>query len=167
MRCDVKNVRVLVNGTAVVSDVSLALEGGTTHVLMGPNGSGKSSLLNALAGNPRYVIEGSVSLDGTDATHLPPEERARLGLFLAFQNPVEVPGVSLPSLLRSAANAIAESRGEKSVSPAPFVASLREHAHALGLPAAFLQRGTNEGFSGGEKKKADSTWMTFRRLCRR
>lgn len=160
MRFEVQNICVSVNGTRVVSDASLALEAGEMHALMGSNGSGKSSLLQSIAGNPRYVVEkGAILLNGVNITQEAPEKRARRGLFVAFQQPVEIPGVSLPSFLRSAVNAIAEERGEKAVSPAPFVEGLKRQAAAFGLSDMFLQRGINEGFSGGEKKKVEILQM--------
>lgn len=160
MSFSIANLSVSVNQTPVASSVSFTLQEGAMHVLMGPNGSGKSSLLHAIAGNPRYAIdEGTIMLDGIDITDEPPEKRARRGIFLAFQNPVEIPGVSLPSFLRSAANASLEAKSAHAVAPAPFVQALKAHAARLGLPTALLQRGVNEGFSGGEKKKAEILQM--------
>ncbi|MDO8490354.1 MAG: Fe-S cluster assembly ATPase SufC [bacterium] len=152
----VKDFSVSVNGTRIVNRVSLAVQAGTIHILMGPNGSGKSSLLYALMGHPCYVIEeGEILLNENSVTMLAPEERARLGLFLSFQHPVEVSGVSFPSFLRAASNAIAIARGEEQMAPAPFVAEVKEHANTLDLSGAFMTRSVNVGFSGGEKKKAE------------
>lgn len=153
---EVTNLSVAVNGVNVVSDVSFVVAPGETHVLMGPNGSGKSSLLYALMGHPRYVITaGRIMLDGMEITHESPENRATSGLFLSFQHPVEVPGVTMPSMVRAAANAIAKKQGGAELAPAPFVTALKEYASRVDLLYAHLNRGVNEGFSGGEKKKSE------------
>ncbi|MFW5933737.1 MAG: Fe-S cluster assembly ATPase SufC, partial [Actinomycetota bacterium] len=123
---------------------------GRTLALMGPNGSGKSTLAYAIAGHPAYeVTSGTITWKGTDLTELTPDERARLGVFLAMQYPVEVPGVSLTNFLRTAVNAV----NDEDVPVREFMGRLREEMAALGVDDSFLQRSINEGFSGGEKKR--------------
>lgn len=147
-----KNITVSVFNKLVVQDVSLLVEPGAIHAIMGPNGSGKSSLAYALAGHPSYLVsKGSVLLDSVDILNLPPHERAKRGLFLAFQNPCEIPGVSVLSFLREAYVA---HRGEH-ISVADFRDLLIKRCMQLGIDQSFLARGLNEGFSGGEKKRLE------------
>ena len=148
---EVENLRVFAGETEIVKGVSLAVLPGEVHVIMGQNGSGKSTLLNALAGNPKYRAEGSVKFLGKDLLSLKPHERARAGLFLAFQHPNEVAGVAMSSFLRRAYAAV---RG-KEVPVAAFEKMLSEKMRLLGMEKSFAQRGVNEGFSGGEKKRSE------------
>nr|WP_239137618.1 Fe-S cluster assembly ATPase SufC [Sphaerisporangium rufum] len=147
---EIRDLRVAVEDKEILRGVDLTVRSGETHALMGPNGSGKSTLAYAVAGHPKYTItSGTVTLDGEDVLSLSVDERARAGLFLAMQYPVEVPGVSVSNFLRSAVTSV---RGE-----APklrvFTKELKEGMDALSIDASFAQRNLNEGFSGGEKKR--------------
>ena len=149
---EIRDLHVSVEGAAdeILKGVDLTIESGQTHAIMGPNGSGKSTLAYSVAGHPKYVVtRGSVLLDGEDVLSMTVDERARAGLFLAMQYPVEVPGVSVSNFLRTAATAI---RGE-----APklrtWVKEVNDSMTALGVDRAFAERSVNEGFSGGEKKR--------------
>ena len=149
---EIRDLHVSVEGAAdeILKGVDLTIESGQTHALMGPNGSGKSTLAYSIAGHPKYAVtRGSVLLDGEDVLSMKVDERARAGLFLAMQYPVEVPGVSVSNFLRTAATAI---RGE-----APklrtWVKEVNNSMTALGIDRAFAERSLNEGFSGGEKKR--------------
>jgi Fe-S cluster assembly ATP-binding protein len=147
---EIRDLRVAVGDKEILRGVNLTIRSGETHAIMGPNGSGKSTLAYAIAGHPKYTItSGSVLLDGEDLLSMKVDERARAGLFLAMQYPVEVPGVSVSNFLRSAITAV---RGE-----APklrdFAKNLKAGMDALSIDPAFAQRNTNEGFSGGEKKR--------------
>jgi Fe-S cluster assembly ATP-binding protein len=147
---EINGLNVAVEGNDILRGVDLAVAKGETHALMGPNGSGKSTLAYAVMGHPAYEITGgSVTFKGTDVTELTPDERARLGLFLAMQYPTEVPGVSLTNFLRTAVNGLRE----EDVPVRQFMQTLREEMEQLGVPEQFLQRNVNEGFSGGEKKR--------------
>ncbi len=147
---EIRDLTVEVDNTEILRGVTLDLDKGKTLALMGPNGSGKSTLAYAIAGHPAYTITGgTISWKGTELTGLTPDERARLGVFLAMQYPVEVPGVSLTNFLRTAVNAV---RGED-VPIREFMQSLRSEMQELGVDESFLQRSVNEGFSGGEKKR--------------
>jgi Fe-S cluster assembly ATP-binding protein len=147
---EIRDLHVAVGDKEILRGVDLTVRSGETHAIMGPNGSGKSTLAYALAGHPKYTItSGTVLLDGEDLLEMKVDERARAGLFLAMQYPVEVPGVSVSNFLRSAITAV---RGE-----APklreFAKDLKAGMDALSIDPAFAQRNTNEGFSGGEKKR--------------
>ena len=145
--------------TASVGDTTslagLALESGAgeVHAVMGPNGAGKSTLSNVLAGRDGYTISGSVTFDGVDLLALEPEERAARGVFLAFQHPVEIPGVGNMYFLRTALNATRLERGQPEMSAVEFLALARDHMARLDMDPAFLSRAVNDGFSGGEKKR--------------
>ncbi len=147
---EIRDLTVEADGAEILRGVTLDLDKGKTLALMGPNGSGKSTLAYAIAGHPAYqVTGGTVIWKGTDLRDLTPDERARLGVFLAMQYPVEVPGVSLTNFLRTAVNAV---QGED-VPVREFMGRLREEMQALDVDESFLQRSINEGFSGGEKKR--------------
>lgn len=138
----------------ILKGLSLTVEAGKVHAIMGPNGSGKSTLSYVLAGRDGYEItEGSIEFMGQDIGEMEPEERAALGLFLAFQYPVEIPGVTTTTFLKTALNAIRKARGEKELDPASFLKLQKQKLTELGMDADMLKRGVNVGFSGGEKKR--------------
>lgn len=143
-----------VEGKFILRGVNLTINAGEVHVLMGPNGSGKSTLSHVLVGNPKYEVTGGrVLFKGKDLLSMPPEDRAREGIFMSFQQPVEIPGVSMTNFLRAAVNARRAYRGEEPMKAADFLKMLREKRQAVGLDAHFMSRGVNEGFSGGERKR--------------
>jgi len=157
---EIKNLHVSVEAESgereILKGVDLTIKSGETHAIMGPNGSGKSTLAYSIAGHPKYSITGgSVTLDGVDVLEMSVDERARAGLFLAMQYPVEVPGVSVSNFLRSAATAI---RGE-APKVRTWVGEVKEAMGALGMDPAFSERNVNEGFSGGEKKRHEILQM--------
>ncbi len=148
----IKDLHVSVEDTPILRGVNLEVPKGEVHAIMGPNGSGKSTLAQVLLGHPAYVVtQGSVTFKGQDITGLAPDERARLGMFLAFQYPVEVPGVSVSNFLRTAMGAV---RGED-VPVREFMTQLRDILAKLGMDESFARRNINEGFSGGEKKRGE------------
>lgn len=148
----IENLHVSREGVEIVKGASLTIKPGEVHALMGPNGSGKSSLANALMGHPKYAITaGKVILDGADITAAPPDERARAGLFLSMQYPPEIPGVTVSNFLRTAVNA----KREKPIGVVEFHRALKEKMAELKIDGAFGGRNLNEGFSGGEKKRAE------------
>jgi Fe-S cluster assembly ATP-binding protein len=154
----IEDLHVAVDDKQILRGVDLTVEPGRVHALMGPNGSGKSTLAYALAGHPRYrVTGGKVTFKGEDVLDLRPDERARLGMFLAMQYPVEVPGVSVTNFLRTAINAV---RGED-VSVREFARELREQMRLLDMDPKFAERSLNEGFSGGEKKRHEILQMAL------
>jgi Fe-S cluster assembly ATP-binding protein len=154
----IEDLHVAVDDKPILRGVDLTVEPGRVHALMGPNGSGKSTLAYALAGHPRYrVTGGKVTFKGEDVLDLRPDERARLGMFLAMQYPVEVPGVSVTNFLRTAINAV---RGED-VSVREFARELREQMRLLDMDPKFAERSLNEGFSGGEKKRHEILQMAL------
>src|SRR5699024_5892976 len=139
--------------------LDLQIPTGEVHAVMGPNGSGKSTLSHVIAGREGYDVSGSVTLDGEDILGLSPEERAIKGIFLAFQYPLEIPGVGNSNFLRTALNAQREARGEPLASASEFLKILREHLTTLQMDTSFLSRAVNEGFSGGEKKRNEILQM--------
>jgi len=151
---EIKDLHVRVEGAEILHGVDLAVRAGEVHAIMGPNGSGKSTLAQALAGHEAYeVTKGSVSLDGADLVELSADERACAGLFLAFQYPIEIPGVSNMYFLRAALNSVRKARGEKEIDAIDFLALAKEKMKLLGLDPKLMNRSLNEGFSGGEKKR--------------
>ena len=152
MSLEIQNLHVRIEEREILKGVDLRVERGETHALMGPNGSGKSTLANTLMGNPQYdVTEGKIVLDGEDLTEADPDERARAGLFLAFQYPAAIPGVSVANFLRMAVNA----RREENIKVKEFGQILGTNMELLKIDRAFTSRYLNEGFSGGEKKRAE------------
>ncbi len=150
----VRNLRVAVEGKEILRGVDLEVRPGEVHAIMGPNGSGKSTLAAVLAGREEYeILDGEVLFDGQNLLEMEPEERARAGLFLAFQYPVEIPGVTMATFLRTALNEIRKARGQEPLDPVEFLALARERMEWVGIDPSFLQRAVNEGFSGGEKKR--------------
>ena len=159
---DVKNLKVALEeeGTQILKGLDLSVQAGEVHALMGPNGSGKSTLSYVLAGRDGYeVTGGAVRVDGADMLAMEPEERAAAGLFLAFQYPVEIPGVGNMTFLRTALNAQRKARGEDEIGAAEFLKTVRERAAALEIDDALLKRPVNVGFSGGEKKRNEILQM--------
>jgi Fe-S cluster assembly ATP-binding protein len=152
MSLEIQNLHVRTEEREILHGVDLSVEKGETHALMGPNGSGKSTLANTLMGNPQYEItEGKILLDGDDISEADPDERARAGLFLAFQYPATIPGVSVANFLRMAINA----GREEPIKVKEFGQLLGRHMELLKIDRAFTSRYLNEGFSGGEKKRAE------------
>ena len=151
---EVRGLHVAVNGTEILRGVDLAVKAGEVHAIMGPNGSGKSTLTQVLAGHPAYTVTaGTATYEGKDLLALKPEERAREGLFLAFQYPVEIRGITNSYFLRSAVNAVRKHRGQEELDPLDFLAVLEEKLKAIGWDDTLMNRPVNEGFSGGEKKR--------------
>ncbi|WP_111494538.1 MULTISPECIES: Fe-S cluster assembly ATPase SufC [Marinobacter] len=150
----IRNLHAAVDGKEILKGIDLDIKPGEVHAIMGPNGSGKSTLSAILAGNEAYeVTGGEITLDGKDLLELETEERAREGIFLAFQYPVEIPGVSNLQFLRTAVNAMRAHHGEEELSAVDFMKLAKETTKQVDLDPAFLKRGVNEGFSGGEKKR--------------
>ena len=156
----IENLHAIVADKPILNGVTLHVPAGEVHAIMGPNGSGKSTLAYVLAGRPGYeVSEGGASFDGRDLLAMEPHERAAAGLFLGFQYPVEIPGVSYLQFLRESLNSQRRSRGEAELSGAEFIRLAREQARLLGMDAEMLKRPVNVGFSGGEKKRAEMVQM--------
>jgi Fe-S cluster assembly ATP-binding protein len=151
---DIKDLKATAGGKEILKGISLSVGKGEVHAIMGPNGSGKSTLAQVLAGNPAFeVTGGSVSYEGADLLEMEPEVRAQAGIFLAFQYPIEIPGVSNAYFLRSAYNEIRKARGEEEVDPMEFVGIVEERLKLVDMSSDMLQRSVNMGFSGGEKKR--------------
>jgi Fe-S cluster assembly ATP-binding protein len=156
----IENLHATVADKPILSGLSLTVPAGEVHAIMGPNGAGKSTLAYVLGGRPGYeVTEGSVEFNGVDLLALEPHERAAAGLFLGFQYPVEIPGVSSFQFVREALNSQRRARGEKELSGAEFIRLAKEQASALGMDPEMLKRPVNVGFSGGEKKRAEMVQM--------
>ena len=150
----IENLHAAVNGKEILKGIDLTVNAGEVHAIMGPNGSGKSTLAQVLAGREAYAItEGRVLLDGHDLAGMQPEDRARAGIFLAFQYPVEIPGVGNVYFLKAALNAIRKHRGLDELDAIDFLAHVREKLKQVEMDESFLYRSVNEGFSGGEKKR--------------
>ncbi len=159
---DIKNLSASVGGAEILHDLSLSVGTGEVHAIMGPNGSGKSTLAQVIAGRDDYEVSGgSVTLDGQDLLELDPEERAREGVFLGFQYPVEIPGVNNAYLLKAAVNAQRAHRGLDEIDAFEFLKLAKEKMALLGMDQKFLNRGVNEGFSGGEKKRNEILQMAM------
>tara|TARA_B100001179_G_scaffold80844_1_gene57120 strand:- start:41 stop:796 length:756 start_codon:yes stop_codon:yes gene_type:complete len=157
---DIKDLHVSVEGKPILKGLSLTVNKGENHAIMGPNGSGKSTLANTLMGHPKYVVDkGDILLDGENIVKLSPDKRAKKGLFLAFQYPHEVSGVSVFNFLRASFNSISETPDSKPLSIIGFRKYLREKMEILGVEESFVKRYLNEGFSGGEKKKSEILQM--------
>ena len=159
---DIRDLQVGVDGQPILNGLSLSINAGEVHAIMGPNGSGKSTLSYVLAGRDGYDIEGGdMVFDGQDLTALEPEERAMAGLFLAFQYPLEIPGVTNMTFLKTSVNAIRRGRGEEEMDAASFLRLARDKAKALGMGDGMLKRQLNVGFSGGEKKRNEILQMAM------
>src|SRR5215208_8228490 len=159
---EIKNLHVEVEGKKILNGLNLVVKKGQVAAIMGPNGSGKSTLAHVLAGKDDYeVTSGQVLFEGHDLLGLPPDERAAKGLFLAFQYPIEIPGVATMTFLRTALNAQRKRRGESELSTPEFLKRVREVAGKLGIAQDMLRRGVNVGFSGGEKKRNEILQMSL------
>ena len=159
---EIKNLHVRVDGKAILKGLDLAVGAGEVHAIMGPNGSGKSTLAYVLAGREGYeVTDGAVLYEGRNLLDLAPEERAREGIFLAFQYPVEIPGVGSNSFLKAAVNAVRKHRGLPEYDAMEFLKLIREKRDQIGVGEDMLKRSLNVGFSGGEKKRAEVLQMTL------
>jgi len=157
---EIKNLHATVDGKEILRGVSLTVNKGEVHAIMGPNGSGKSTLAKILAGHPAYeVTSGEISFEGKDLLELDPDERAREGVFMAFQYPVEVPGVSNAQFLRLAYNEKMKHQGKEELDPLEFKDLLKERAKLVEMDSSLMNRSVNEGFSGGEKKRNEILQM--------
>jgi Fe-S cluster assembly ATP-binding protein len=156
----ITKLHAAIDGTEILKGIDLAVNAGEVHAIMGPNGSGKSTLAQVIAGHPSYqVTAGTVTFDGKDLLELQPEERAQAGVFLAFQYPVEIRGVTNAYFLRSALNAVRKARGQEELDPVDFLEVLDEKLKTIGWDDSFMNRPVNEGFSGGEKKRNEILQM--------
>jgi Fe-S cluster assembly ATP-binding protein len=158
----ITNLHATIDGKEILKGLNLVVKAGEIHAIMGPNGAGKSTLASVLAGREEYeVTDGTIDFDGTDLLELSPEDRAREGLFLAFQYPIEIPGVSNVNFLRTALNEIREYRKEDQISAKEFMAMVREKSEIVELDPKLASRAVNEGFSGGEKKRNEIFQMAM------
>ena len=158
---NIKNLHAKVDGKEILKGINLSINSGEVHAIMGPNGSGKSTLANVLAGRENYTVTaGEIIYLGKDLLALPAEERAREGIFLAFQYPVEIPGVSNINLLKAALNAMRRHRGESDLDAMDFLKMVKEKMKLMQMDQSFISRAVNEGFSGGEKKRNEILQMS-------
>lgn len=158
----VKNLHATIDGKEILKGINLEVKPGEVHAIMGPNGSGKSTLANVIAGREEYVMtNGEISMDSADITDLDPEERAHRGIFLSFQYPVEIPGVSVTNFIKTAINETRKAQGKDEMSAKDMLKMLREKSELLEIDRKFLSRSLNEGFSGGEKKRNEIFQMAM------
>lgn len=158
----IKNLQASIEDTPILKGVDLEVNPGEIHAIMGPNGSGKSTLASVLTGRDDYEIgEGQILFEGKDLMEMEPEERAQVGLFLAFQYPVEIPGVSMTNFMRQAVNEIRKAQGKDEIKSADFLKFMREKAKMVDIDEKMLKRAVNEGFSGGEKKRNEILQMAL------
>ena len=159
---EIKNLKASVEGSEILKGINLEVKPGEIHAIMGPNGSGKSTLASVLAGREEYDIDGgSVTFQGKDLLELAPEDRARAGVFLAFQYPVEIPGVSTTNFLKAAVNQVREYRGLDQLDAVAFLKEMKEKMKIVDIDQELLRRSLNEGFSGGEKKRNEIFQMAM------
>ena len=159
---EIKNLKAAINDNEILKDLNLKVYQGEVHAIMGPNGSGKSTFSKVISGHPAYdVISGTALFDGIDILKLAPEERSHLGIFLAFQYPIEIPGVSNEDFLRLACNAKRIANDEPELDPLEFLAVIQEKLEIVNMSPIFLSRNVNEGFSGGEKKRNEILQMVL------
>ena len=164
----IKDLHATVDGKEILRGINLAIKAGETHAIMGPNGSGKSTLSAVLAGNPAYTVtQGSVTFNGKDLLALKPHERANEGIFLSFQYPVEIPGVSMANFLKAAVNGKRKYQGLDPLSAADFLKLMKEKKQLVEIDSKLTNRAVNEGFSGGEKKKNEIFQMAMLDPCLR
>ena len=155
----ISNLKASTGGKDILKGLNLEIKAGEVHAIMGPNGSGKSTLANVLSGKPGYSVSGEINFEGKKLNNVPIEERAQNGIFLAFQYPLEIPGVNTSNFLRTAINSIRKSKGEKELDALSFIKLIKEKASELRIDEKFLSRQLNVGFSGGEKKKNEILQM--------
>ena len=156
---EIKNLQVSINNKLILKGLNLSIKPGELHAVMGPNGSGKSTLANVLSGKSGYKISGTLNFEGKNLKEIPIEERAQKGIFLAFQYPLEIPGVNTYNFLKTSLNSIRKARGEKEIDTLSFLKMVKEKSSELGIDENFLSRQLNVGFSGGEKKKNEILQM--------
>lgn len=158
----IKNLHAVVENKEILKGINLEINEGEIHAIMGPNGSGKSTLASVLTGNPKFeVTRGSVEFKGKDLLELEPDERAKEGMFLSFQYPVEIPGVSMVNFMRAALNEQRKYRGEEPIAASAFLKLMRDKRELLGIDSQLVSRSVNEGFSGGEKKRNEILQMAM------
>ena len=156
---ELQNLKASINDKSILNGLNLQIKPGEVHAIMGPNGSGKSTLANILSGKNGYDISGSLKYEGTNLQDIPIEERAQKGIFLAFQYPLEIPGVNTTNFLKTSLNTIRKSKGEKELDTLSLLKLIKEKASELNIDEKFLSRQLNVGFSGGEKKKNEILQM--------
>ncbi len=157
---NIKNLNVKIESRPILNGINLNIQAGEVHAIMGPNGSGKSTLSKVLAGHPAYeVTDGTILFEGQDIQDLTPQDRAQAGIFMSFQYPVEIPGVTNINFLKASVNAVRQKQGKKTLDAVEFLSFIREKCQLLDMDESFLYRGVNEGFSGGEKKRNEILQM--------
>ena len=159
---EIRNLHATVGGKEILKGIDLTIKDGEIHALMGTNGAGKSTLSNVIVGNPSYeVTEGSIIFNGKDLLAMKPEERAREGIFMSFQTPIEIPGVSMTNFMRAAVNARRETQGKEPLKSTDFLKLMREKRKLVEIDQKLMNRSVNEGFSGGEKKRNEIFQMAM------
>jgi Fe-S cluster assembly ATP-binding protein len=159
---EIKNLHAKAGDKEILKGVSLTIRDGEMHALMGTNGAGKSTLSNVIVGNPAYeVTEGTITFNGKDLLAMTPDERANAGIFMSFQMPVEIPGVSMTNFIKAAVNAKRKSRGEEPIKAADFIKMMKEKRQMVEMDQKLMSRSVNEGFSGGEKKRNEIFQMAM------
>lgn len=159
---EIKDLHANINGNEILKGINLTVRKGEVHAIMGPNGSGKSTLASVITGNPAFeVTQGSITFEGVDILELAPEERAGSGIFLSFQYPVEIPGVSMVNFMRAAVNEQRKYQGKEAISASEFLRLMREKKELIEMDSQLTNRSVNEGFSGGEKKRNEIFQMAM------